>query len=205
MPPNTKAKLLRYRLARFEQRARPHVFDLNQFTQPVRDTAYSLGACIVGDDELQRRLFSLLKPVDTRNPRRSHLAHDGDCPRGTSRPLPHALGPAFPMLPTFTAGVNTLLLGRGETVKVPPEKAGWMLRALGLRTDFLPRRPEGSHYLPRSARKDSQTRCGVRRSDVAGTFDGDRVPALRGAGVAVEGVNGFRRYTKRNRKPRIRR
>ena len=34
--------------------------------------------------------------------------------------------------------VNTLLTGRAEALTVSPESIGWVLRGLGLHTDFVP-------------------------------------------------------------------
>jgi len=33
---------------------------------------------------------------------------------------------------------NTILRGRGDVIELSPEKIGWILRALELRTDFIP-------------------------------------------------------------------
>ena len=129
-------KLLRYRLLN-SNKVRMPAFDLNQLTPCMRDTAYSLGACIIDDDELQAQLLPLLKPVDS-DIRVGHtslltaivlevlLAH---CHAHTGWHVP---------VTELTGGTNTLLLGRGETIEVSPEKVGWVLRALGLHTDFLP-------------------------------------------------------------------
>ncbi len=51
--------------------------------------------------------------------------------------MPWATGKYFPVV-ELTAGVNTVLRGRGETLQVSPEDTGWTLRGLGLHTDFMP-------------------------------------------------------------------
>ncbi len=37
----------------------------------------------------------------------------------------------------FTRSVNTILAGRGDSLRVAPETVGWKLRALGFRTEFI--------------------------------------------------------------------
>jgi hypothetical protein len=46
-----------------------------------------------------------------------------------------ATGKYFPVT-DLTSDVNTVLGGRGEMLEVSPENVGWMLRGLGLHTDF---------------------------------------------------------------------
>ncbi len=59
-----QAQLLNYRL-RNVAKLRAPAFDVNQFTASMQELAYSLGACVVDDDQLQARIVSLLKPVDS--------------------------------------------------------------------------------------------------------------------------------------------
>ena len=58
-----QAKLLRYRLLN-RAKVRAPAFDMNQFTVPMQELAYSLAASIADDDELQSEIVPFLKPLD---------------------------------------------------------------------------------------------------------------------------------------------
>ncbi len=131
-----QAQLLSYRFRNSAKVCAP-AFDLNQFTPSMQELAYSLGACIVDDDQLQAQIVSLLKPVDSEI-RVSHASLLKAIALEVLLARCHtASGKYFPVV-ELTAGVNTVLRGRGETVEVSPEDVGWMLRGLGLHTDFMP-------------------------------------------------------------------
>jgi hypothetical protein len=131
-----QAQLLSYRL-RNVAKLRAPAFDLNQFTAPMQELAYSLGACIVDDDQMQARIASLLKPVDSEI-RVSHASLLKAIVLEVLLARCHgATGKYFPVV-ELAADVNTVQRGRGETLQVSPEDIGWTLRSLGLRTDFMP-------------------------------------------------------------------
>jgi hypothetical protein len=131
-----QAKLLLYRLMNWPTVCTP-AFDLSQFTVPMQELAHSLAASIVGDDELQARLVPLLKPVDSEI-RVGHASLLTAIAVEVLLARCHAhTGKYFPVI-ELTADVNTVLRGRGEILEVSPEKMGWALRNLGLRTDFIP-------------------------------------------------------------------
>jgi len=131
-----QAKLLRYRILSWSK-VRTPAFDLNQFTVPVRETAHSLAGSIVDDDQLQSQIVPLLKPLDAqiRVDRTSLLPAIvlevifARCHTASGRYFP---------VGDMTRDVNTVLLGRGEVLEVSPEIIGWVLRGLGLHTDFMP-------------------------------------------------------------------
>jgi hypothetical protein len=131
-----QAKLLQYRIMNWAK-VRTPAFELNQFSIPMQETAHSLAASIVDDDDLQSQIVPLLKTIDReiRVDRASLLtaivleALLARCHSTT--------GKYFPVT-DLTADVNTVLRGRGEMVEVSPENIGWTLRALGLHTDFIP-------------------------------------------------------------------
>jgi hypothetical protein len=131
-----QAKLLHYRILN-SAKVRTPAFDLNQFTIPMQETAHSLAASIVDDDELQSQIVPLLKTLDReiRVDRASLLpaivleALLARCHSTTGKYFPVA---------DLTGDVNTILRGRGEMLEVSPELIGWTLRALGLYTDFIP-------------------------------------------------------------------
>ncbi len=130
-----QAKLLRYRLLN-RAKVRAPTFDMNQFTVPMQELAYSLAASIADDDELQSKIVPFLKPLDReiRADRasllqaivlevllaRCHSTNDKDFP-----------------VTEMTGYVNTVLRGRGDMLEVSPETVGWTLRALGLHTGFI--------------------------------------------------------------------
>ncbi len=131
-----QAKLLHYRILNWAK-VRTPAFDLNQFTIPMQETAHSLAASIVDDDELQSQIVPLLKTLD----REIRLDRASLLPAIVLEALiarcHSTTGKYFPVA-DLTADVNTILLGRGEMLEVSPENIGWTLRALGLYTDFIP-------------------------------------------------------------------
>jgi hypothetical protein len=130
-----QAKLLRYRILNWDK-VRTPAFDLNQFTVPMQQTAHTLIASIVDDDELQSQIVPLLQTLDheIRVDRASLLpaivleALLGRCHSTTGKYFPVA---------DLTGDVNTILRGRGEMLELSGENIGWKLRALGLHTDFI--------------------------------------------------------------------
>jgi hypothetical protein len=145
-----QAKLLRYRLLN-RARVRAPSFDMNQFTVPMQELAYSLAASIADDDELQSEIVSFLKPLDReiRVDRaslleaivlevllaRCHSTNDKDFP-----------------VAEMTRKVSAVLRGRGDMLDVSPETVGWTLRALGLHTEFITGGKKGL-FLPNDVRK----------------------------------------------------
>ena len=129
-------QLLHYRLLNVAKVQAP-AFKLSEFTVPMQEVAYNLGACIVGDEELQARLVALLKPAD-REVRVGYasllsaivlevlLAH---CHAGTGE---------YFAVTDVCKDANTVLRARGDVTQLSPEKVGWLLRALELWTDFIP-------------------------------------------------------------------
>jgi hypothetical protein len=127
--------MLHYRLRSLAKVQAPK-FELSQFTVPMQEIAFNLGACVVDDEELQARIVSLLRPADSG----LRVDHASLLPAiGIEVLLARchtASGKYFPVT-DFSQDVNTVLRGRGEDLEVSPEKAGWILRALGLRTEFI--------------------------------------------------------------------
>ena len=132
-----QAKLLQYRILNWTKVRTPAAFDLNQFTVPMRETAHSLAASIVDDDELQSQIVPLLKPLDTeiRVDRTSLLA--SIILEVILARCHTASGKYFAVI-DLTKDANTVLCGRGEMLELSPEDIGWALRGLGLHTDFMP-------------------------------------------------------------------
>jgi hypothetical protein len=129
-------QLLHYRLLSLAKVNAP-AFELSQFTAPMQKIAINFGACIVDDDELQARLVALLKPADSglRVDQASLLTAIGiEVLLARSHTV---TGKYFPVM-DFSRDLNTVLCGRGQDLEISPEKAGWILRALGLHTEFIP-------------------------------------------------------------------
>jgi len=132
---NFRPKLLMYRLVNYNKLTAP-ILDYSELTAPTQQLAHSLAACIVGDDELQSQIARLLQPRDREiQVDRAALLESivleallAACHDGQSATFPMA---------ELTQSVNTILAGRGETLQISPEIAGWKLRALGLRTEFI--------------------------------------------------------------------
>jgi hypothetical protein len=130
-----QAKFLMYRFLNYARVTKP-AFDLSEYTAPVQDVAYGLGACIVGDDRLQRQIIPFLKARDHEiQVERTSLLESiviealwAACHGSKPDDLP---------VTDLTKSVNTILVGRGEAQEVSPEIVGWKLRGLGLRTDFI--------------------------------------------------------------------
>jgi len=128
-------KLLLYRLLN-RAKVRAPAFDMNQFTVPMQELAYSFAAPIADDDELQGKILPFLKPLDCeiRVDRASLLTAIllevllARCHGTDNRSFP---------VTEMTADVNTVLCGRGDAREVRPENIGWILRALGLHTGFI--------------------------------------------------------------------
>jgi hypothetical protein len=105
-----QAKLLRYRLLN-RAKVRAPTFDMNQFTVPMQELAYSLAASIVDDDELQSRIVTFLKPLDCeilvdRESLLQAIVLEVLLARCHS-----TNGKDFPVM-DMTGNVNTVLLGR---------------------------------------------------------------------------------------------
>jgi hypothetical protein len=130
-----QAKLLRYRLLN-RAKVRAPSFDMNQFTVPMQELAYSLAASIADDSELQSRIVPFLKPLDLeiRVDRASQLpaivldALLARCHSNIGKDLP---------VTELTRDVNSIRQGREDVLAVSPETIGWTLRALGLHTRFI--------------------------------------------------------------------
>jgi hypothetical protein len=129
-------KFLMYRLSNHGKVTRPNHLDLGEVTAPTRALAYTLAAAIVGDDKLQSRIVPLLK------------SHDRQIQIDRSTLLEafaleallaacHSAKRQSLSVTELTQSVNTILVGRGDSLQVSPEAVGWRLRALGLHTDFI--------------------------------------------------------------------
>jgi len=116
-----------YRLLNYANVTTPD-FDLSGFTAPTQDLAHTLGACIVGDQELQSKIVPILKARDCEiEVDRSFLLE---------RSSPKRCGPPV-TIPSRGFVCHRpyeereyILVGRGEAQQVSPEIvdgscAGW--------------------------------------------------------------------------------
>jgi hypothetical protein len=130
-----QAKLLRYRLLK-RARVRAPAFDMNEFTVPMQEPAYSLAAPVADDDALQSKIVPFLKSLDY------EVRHDREAglPATVLEVLLyqcHSTKDTDFHVMAMTMYVNSVLFGRGEVRGVSPETVGWTLRSLGLRTKYI--------------------------------------------------------------------
>jgi hypothetical protein len=90
----------------------------------------------VDDDELQSRLVPALALHD-REIRFERSALLESIELEALLAACHAGKSEIVTMINLTQSVNTILVGRGQTLQVSPETVGWKLRALGLRTEFI--------------------------------------------------------------------
>lgn len=127
-----QAKLLMYRLANY-QKVRDSVFDVLQFTSPLRDIARSLGACVVDDPELQSSIVPLLQDEDEES--RAGRWGDLSCVAIEALLFFCHEGPRESVYVREVADtMNAILKGRGETLELEDRAVGDKLRSLGLPT-----------------------------------------------------------------------
>jgi hypothetical protein len=123
-------RLLDYRLKNHSL-VRSSTFDVNEFDGATRETARALGACIVGDPELQQGVVEALKGQD-------------EARRGTQWTTPSSLVVEALLalchepdrtsiyVGDITEVANGILAARKETVRLSPRKVGDLLRALSV-------------------------------------------------------------------------
>jgi hypothetical protein len=125
-------KLLEYRLVNHQKITKPS-FEIRGFSAPMRELAYDLGACVVGDEGLQGQILAHLEKDDREiQVNRSSLLESivleallAEC---------HDPQVSNVSVTDLTTSVNTILAARGEAREVSPENVGWKLRHIGLRT-----------------------------------------------------------------------
>jgi hypothetical protein len=131
-----QSQLLYYRLLNLTKVKLP-AFELSQFTAPIQDVAHNLGACIVADNELQARLVALLKPAD-REVQAGYASLLAAIVLEVLLARCHTATGKYFAVADICTNVNTVVRARGDVIELSPEKVGWVLRALELRTDFMP-------------------------------------------------------------------
>lgn len=123
-------RLLHYRLTSYN-RVRDCTFDVPGFTPGLRVLARSLGAAVLGDEELTSELVSLLSPQDADARARRGLLPESAVVT-TALALLHGRRPTQMLIKDFTALVNALLRANGEITEYSAEELGWVLNRLGL-------------------------------------------------------------------------
>jgi hypothetical protein len=129
-----QSKLLQYRLANLA-RIRTPTFDVSELAVPMQDVARAMGACVVDDNELQLGVVQLLRE------RAQGVLLDPSAELGSAI-LEGLLfccheGRLQVLSGELADIVNLIWEKRGEGCKTTPEKIGWKLRALGLRTESI--------------------------------------------------------------------
>ena len=146
-----QAKLLGYRLAHHDQ-VRASTFDVADFTAPMRALARSLGACIVGDPELQNGIVPLLKDRDE-----AVRAERSTGPRAVVLEAVlfhcHEGRKSSVYVGEVGRAVKAILDARGETLTLEDRAVGAILNSLGLRTGRLNGKGRGLRLLQSVRRK----------------------------------------------------
>jgi hypothetical protein len=127
-----QAKLLQYRLENLGRIRTPDL-DVSELSVPLQDVARSIASCVVDDRELQLGVVQFLRGRDLHGYLDSATELGSAvlegllfcCHRTESQVLCGELADI----------VNTVWRKRGEGLETTPEKVGWKLRALGLRTE----------------------------------------------------------------------
>jgi hypothetical protein len=132
-------QLLDYRLRNYRA-VRESTFDAPGFTTGVRELAQTLGAAIVGDQEIQQGVISLLsRQDDDVRVRRGTLPEFGIITALLS--LLHERQKSKLLVSEFTTFVNVVLRANGEILEYSPEEIGRRIPAMGL---FTKRRNRGN-------------------------------------------------------------
>jgi len=116
-------------------------FDASALTSDTRAVANALGACIVDSPELQSKLVSLLKPVESQRQADRSSSLEAFTLEAT---LNHAhAGKAQIMVGEIAAEVNRITLARGERLHCSAEVVGHRLKKVGLSTRRLGKAGKG--------------------------------------------------------------
>jgi len=127
-------RMLEYRTRNLDK-VRPLAFNPSGLSLEATVIANALGSCIVDSPQLQMQLVALLKPQD-----QQQIADRSDCDEalvlGSALTICHQdKGEIF--VKEIAVEVNRLLVARGETRQLSPEKVGHMLKKAGLFTRRL--------------------------------------------------------------------
>jgi hypothetical protein len=129
-----RQRILEYRDRNMEE-VRCLTFNPCGLSPEAHAMANALGSCLVGASQLQTQLVALLRPAD-----QQQIADRSDSDEtlvvGAALALSHQdKGEVF--VKEIAAEVNRLLVARGETRQLSPEKVGHKLRKVGLLTRRL--------------------------------------------------------------------
>jgi hypothetical protein len=136
--------LLDYRLKNHAA-VRTSSFDVPQFESATRETARALGACIVGDPELQAGVVEALKGRDEAK-RSWQWTTPSSLVVEALLVLCHEPGRTSVYVGDIAEVANGILTGRKESVELSPRKVGPLLRALNV-TSTTDRNSNGYNFL----------------------------------------------------------
>lgn len=122
--------LLDYRLKNYAA-VRTSTFDVPQFEGATREIARALGACIVGDPELQAGVVEALKGQDEARRITQWTTLDSLVVEALLT-LCHERGRSTVYVGDIAEVANGILIGRKESVRLTPRKVGPLLRALNV-------------------------------------------------------------------------
>jgi hypothetical protein len=136
--------LLDYRLKNYAA-VRTSTFDVPQFEGATREVARALGACIVGDPELQAGVVEALKGRDEARRSRQWTTPSSLVVEALLV-LCHEPGRTSVYVGDIAEVANGILTGRKESVELSPRKVGPLLRALNV-TSTTDRNSNGYNFL----------------------------------------------------------
>ena len=136
-----QARFLGYFLRNCNNVQNPN-FDVSQFSLPVRDLARALGASIVGDHEVQKRILPLLNVQDEEI--RADLARTSDAVvLEAALSFIHKGGQPKVRSASIAEKAAAIYKGRGSDQQPPPESVGKAIRRLGIPSGPIDRAGNG--------------------------------------------------------------
>jgi hypothetical protein len=138
---NFQARFLGYFLRNFNRVEMPK-FDVSRLEQPVQALARTLGAVVIGDDDLQAKILPLLKIQDEEI--RANRARD--CDAVVLEALLffiHQGGWTKVHTTTVADKVGAIYKGRGDDQSLSPESVGWAIRRVGVPSGRINRAGNG--------------------------------------------------------------
>jgi hypothetical protein len=105
-------------------------FDVNKLSPPMRELAQTFGAAIIGDDELQQRILSLLNLQDEEI--RADRALSDDAVLLEALIFSIHVGSTRVRTRSIAEKACAIFKGRGSDKTLSPESAGWAIKRLGI-------------------------------------------------------------------------
>lgn len=117
-------------------------FDASQFTSPIQNLARTLGAAVIGDSELQKKILPLLSVQDEE----IRVDRSRTCDAVVLEALLffiHQGGWSKVRTDNIAEKVSAIYKGRGSDQQTSPETVGWAIRRLGIPSGRINRAGNG--------------------------------------------------------------